>query len=77
MPRRSTDVYRRKSDNTYYINKENKLVRLKTLKQVLKVFPAYKDEINAFVKENDIDMKETHDVLVVLDYCLGLPVKEK
>lgn len=73
----STDVYRRKSDNTYYINKENKLVRLKTLKQVLKVFPAYKDEINAFVKENDIDMKETHDVLVVLDYCLGLPVKEK
>lgn len=73
----SADVYRRKSDNTYYINKENKLVRLKTLKQVVKAFPAYKDDINTFAKENDIDMKNPHDVLVILDYCLGLPVGEK
>ena len=50
----STDVYRRKSDNTYYINKENKLVRLKTLKQVVKSFPAYKDDINTFVQKRMI-----------------------
>lgn len=73
----STDVYRRKSDNTYYINKENRLVKLKTLKQVVKAFPAFKDDINTFAKENDTDMKETHDVLMLLDYCLGFSVKEK
>lgn len=73
----STDVYHRKSDNTYYINKENRLVKLKTLKQVVKAFPAFKDEINTFAKENDTDMKETHDVLMLLDYCLGFSVKEK
>lgn len=68
----STDVYRRKSDNTYYVNRENKLIKIKTLKQLTKAFSTHKDKITAFAKENDIDMKETHDVLVILDYCLGL-----
>lgn len=68
----STDIYRRKSDNTYYINKGNKLVKIKTLKQLTKAFPNHKEEINAFAKENKTDMKDTHDALVIINYSMGL-----
>lgn len=68
----STDLYQRKSDNTYFIRRKNKFVKLKTLKQLNKAFPESKDKINTFVKENDIDMKETRDALIIINYCLGL-----
>lgn len=68
----STDLYQRKSDNTYFIRKKNKFVKLKTLKQLKKASPDNKDKIDAFAKENKIDMKETRDALLVINYCLGL-----
>lgn len=68
----STDLYQRKSDNTYFIRRKNKFVKLKTLKQLKKAFPDNKDKIDAFAKENKIDMKETRDALLVINYCLGL-----
>ena len=68
----STDLYQRKSDNTYFIRKKNKFVKLKTLKQLKKASPDNKDKIDAFAKENKIDMKETRDALLVINYCLWL-----
>ena len=68
----STDLYQRKSDNTYFIRKKNKFVKLKTLKQLKKASPDNKDKIDALAKENKIDMKETRDALLVINYCLGL-----
>lgn len=68
----STDLYQRKSDNTYFIRKNNKYIKFKTIKQLNKAFPESKDKINTFVKENDIDMKETRDALIIINYCLGL-----
>ena len=68
----STDLYQRKSDNTYFIRKKNKFVKLKTLKQLKKASPDNKDKIDAFAIENKIDMKETRDALLVINYCLGL-----
>lgn len=68
----STDLYQRKSDNTYFIRKKNKFIKLKTLKHLNKAFPDCKDKINAFVKEHKIDMKETRDALIIINYCLGL-----
>lgn len=67
----ATDIYLRKNDNTYYIKKEGQFIKVKTVKQICKVFPEHKDEISSFVKENKIDMKDTGKALTLIDYCLS------
>ena len=71
----STDVYKRKSDNTYYIPVNGKLEKVKNLKQLCKLFPNQKEQIEAYAKECKTDMKQTYDALVLLDYVLGLAVQ--
>lgn len=68
----STDVYRRRNDNTYYIKVRGRLEKVKSLKHLKKIFAGHEDEIDEFAKEQNIDMKKVQDVLVLLDYCLGL-----
>ena len=70
----STDVYKRKSDNTYYIPVNGKMEKVKNLKQLCKLFPNQKEQIEAYAKECKTDMKQTYDALVLLDYVLGLAV---
>lgn len=72
---RSTDVYKRKNDNTYYISVKGKLEKVKTLKHLKKIFVRRKDELERFAKEQNIDMKNIHDVLVILNYCMGIQPK--
>ena len=71
----STDVYKRKSDNTYYIPVNGKMEKVKNLKQLCKLFPNQKEQIEAYAKECKTDMKQTYDALVLLDYVLGLAVQ--
>lgn len=68
----SMEVYRRKNDNTYYIKMKKELVKIKTVKHLEKVFAPHKEEIKAYVKGKDINMKNVRDALSVLDYCMGL-----
>lgn len=68
----STDVYLRKNDNTYYIKIDGKYTKVKTEKQLCKVFPTHKEEISRFAKENKIDMKDAGMAITLIDYCLSL-----
>lgn len=68
----STEVYRRKNDNTYYIIIGGKMTKVKTVKHLQKIFPAHKDEIKASAKEKDVNMKDAQSALEFLDYCLQL-----
>ena len=68
----STDVYRRKNDNTYYIKIDNKSVKIKSIKQLIKLYPNHKDKIEAYIKQEDIQMKDVSKVLMLLNYCLGI-----
>ena len=68
----STEVYRRKNDNTYYIKVEGKLEKVKSLKHLEKIFIGHKDEIRKFAKDHKIDMKDILDVFSILDYCMEL-----
>lgn len=68
----STDIYRRKNDNTYYIKVNGKLAKIKTVKHLEKLFPAYKEVITSYVKENGINIKNAQDALHLLSYCLQL-----
>lgn len=66
----ATDMWKRKNDNTYYILVEGKLTKVKTLKHLKKIFPKYQEEIQLYVKENNIDMRDVLDILNLLNYCL-------
>lgn len=68
----STEVYRRKNDNTYYIKVEGKLEKVKSLKHLEKIFIGHKDEIRKFAKDHKIDMKDILDIFSILDYCMEL-----
>lgn len=68
----ATDMWKRKNDNTYYIQIKNKWAKIKTVKHLIKLFPAQKEQIPIYAKENDTDMKDVQDALSIINYCLGL-----
>lgn len=68
----SADIYRQKNQNDYYLLLDGSLKKATTLKQILKLFPDHKADIEAFVEEQQIKMQRPQSVLDLLDYCLNL-----
>ena len=68
----SADIYKLKNHNDYYLLLDGSLKKATTLKQILKLFPMHKEDIELFVKEQRINMHVTQSVLDLLDYCLNL-----
>ncbi len=69
---RRIDIWKQKSANTYLFEKNGKEYSVKTLKNVYKQFPEYKEQIKAFVKENSLDMMSADKAIVIIDYLLSL-----
>ena len=68
----NADIYKLKNQNDYYLLLDGSLKKVTTLKQILKLFPDYKADIEAFVEERQINMRMPQAVLDLLDYCLNL-----
>ncbi|MBQ8442249.1 MAG: hypothetical protein IJX29_02675 [Bacteroides sp.] len=68
----SKDVWKRKNDNTYYFMYEGKMRKIKSEKQLRKLFKPHEPAIKDFADKEKIDMKEVIDALKLIDYCLGL-----
>ncbi|SEA23424.1 hypothetical protein SAMN05216365_12016 [Porphyromonadaceae bacterium NLAE-zl-C104] len=68
----TAEVIAQKNANKYWFFKNGKLIKWKDEKSLLKHFPDHKDEIKTFIKEKKIDFKTVNDVLILLDYCLGI-----
>ena len=68
----SADIYKQKNQNDYYLLLDGSLKKVTTLKQILKLFPKYKADIEAFVEEQQTNMQMPQSVLDLLDYCLNL-----
>ena len=68
----SADIYKQKNQNDYYLLLDGSLKKVTTLKQILKLFPDHKADIEAFVEEQQIKMQIPQSVLELLDYCLNL-----
>lgn len=68
----SADIYKQKNQNDYYLLLDGSLKKVTTLKQILKLFPDHKADIEAFVEEQQIKMQIPQSVLELLDYCLKL-----
>jgi hypothetical protein len=68
----SADIYKLKNQNDYYLLLDGSLKKVTTLKQILKLFPEHKADIEAFVEEQHTNMQMPLSVLELLDYCLNL-----
>ena len=68
----NSDVYKLKNQNDYYLLLDGSLKKVTTLKQILKLFPKSKADIEAFVEEQQTNMQMPQSVLDLLDYCLNL-----
>ena len=68
----SSDIYKLKNQNDYYLLLDGFLKKVTTLKQILKLFPKHKADIEAFVEEQQTNMQMPQSVLDLLDYCLNL-----
>ena len=69
---KNTDVYTRKSDNTYYITVNGKQKKIKRVKDLQKLFPSHKEEIKDYIKQMELDTANTIDMLLLINYCLGM-----
>ncbi|MDF9831770.1 hypothetical protein [Parabacteroides sp. PF5-6] len=67
-----TEIYERKNDNDYYLLLNGKLQRFKNSKQLSKLLPELKDNIETFAKEEKIDTKQTPDMIRLVNYTLSL-----
>jgi len=66
------DIYQQKNDNDYFLKINGELQKVNSLKQITKLLPAHKEEIEAFAKKRKTDMNDALSALQMLDYCLSL-----
>lgn len=69
---RRLDIWKQKNANTYFFEKNGKEYTVKSLKNIYKMFPEYREQIKQYVKENALDMMSTDKALQIIDYILSL-----
>lgn len=67
----SLEVYRRSSNNTYYIIRDKKLLKFKDKKTLLKLFPKQKEEIEQLLKDKKTKFKNAEEVIQLLKLILN------
>lgn len=68
----SADVYQQINNNEYFLYINGTLQKVKTLAQIVKLYPGHKEQIRQFARDNRINMSKTLSVLELLNYCLSL-----
>lgn len=66
----SLEVYRRSNQNTYYIIRNNKLMKFKDRKSLIKLFPEREEEIRQILKEEKTMFKNVEDVVELMNRIL-------
>lgn len=69
---RNLDVWRTKSANTYYFEKDGKQYGISRLKGLYKTFPKYKAQLEAFASEHSLDFMSAEKAVTLIDYLLSL-----
>lgn len=68
----NADVYQLKNANEYFIPINGELKRIINVKQIVKLLPKHKENIQSFIKEQNIKFSEPLMALELINYCLGL-----
>lgn len=69
-PNTSLEVYRRSNQNTYYILRNNKMMKFKDRKSLIKLFPEREEEIKQLLKEEKTMFKNVEDVVNLMKRIL-------
>ena len=68
----ATEIWERKSDNTYFFTANGKEYKAKRLKDLYKAFPAQAPGLKAYVKEKKFTMENAQQALSVITYLKSL-----
>ncbi len=71
----ANDIYRLQNNNMYYVEIGGRVVKIRTLKQLLKAFPGKETEIRNHISQQNLDMKRAEDALKIIGYALLLAKK--
>ncbi len=69
---RRMDIWKTKSTNTYFFEKDGKEYKASSIKHLYKAFPQHKAQLQAFAKENNLDLMSAEKAVVLIDYLLSL-----
>lgn len=64
------DVIGTYNDNDYCLYLNDKFVKFKNEKSLLKLFPQKEEAIRNYIKEYKTDMKNPEQVIELMNYCL-------
>lgn len=64
------DVIDTYNDNDYWFFLNNKLVKFKNEKSLLKLFPQKEEAIRNYIKKYKTDMKKPEQIIELMNYCL-------
>lgn len=68
----SNDILKRKNENVYYVEINGERKKIKSIKQLEKIFIPHKLEIQKYKKEHSIDFNNVEQALEIIEYCLTL-----
>jgi hypothetical protein len=57
------------SENEYWLQKEGSFYPANNLKKIVKLFPGKEEQINAFIKQNNISLVKTDDMIKLVEFC--------
>ncbi|HBF96166.1 MAG TPA: hypothetical protein DD786_08725 [Porphyromonadaceae bacterium] len=66
----TAEVFERENANAYWIYIDDKPVRCRNEKDLLKYFPNRKEEIKAFTKNEKLNFKNPADAIRIIGFCL-------
>ncbi len=67
-----TEIWERKSDNTYFFTAGGKEYKAKRLKDLYKAFPEQTPQLKAYVREKKFTMENAQQALAVISYLKSL-----
>lgn len=67
-----SSVLERENSNEYWFYINDKPIKCRNEKDLIKHFRNHKEEISIFIKKNKISFKNTPDAIKLVDYCLKL-----
>ena len=66
------EVWKQKSENTYFINMDGTEYKIRYLKDLFKAYPAHAKQLKAYAKANELKMVNAEDAFKMFDYLHSL-----
>lgn len=67
-----TEVWKTKSDNTYYFTLQGKDCKVRRPKEIYKLFPQYEDELKDFIRKNNLVMTNAVQALIIIEQLMTI-----